>query len=241
MPSTSPGDIPTTASSFVQILPGAPTTGLQSLASFAFRQKRYIAYISGRQLNLLSSPTILVQAITFEDELVSIAAEIRTGKIVVASKKLIWLLEPHTEGWTKVWWAQSLLLIREDAGDETRWLSWGSEGEVLVGGTRQLILFNTLPSSRTTSPASAASPVDGIGSVMLEQRKTLWSIAVANPIQYACFSPSAEIIASCGRYDRLVKIWRRLSFEEGLFDYTYLPHPGVVTHLEWRSFGHPLG
>ena len=201
-----------------------------------FRQKRYIAYISGRQLNLLSSPTTLVQALALDDALVSLAAETRTGKLVVASRKSIWVLEPRTEGWTKTWWAQAQLLVREDAGDETRWLSWGREGEVLVGGTRHLSLFNTLPSSRTASPASTVRS----GSAMVEKRKTLWSIAVANPVQHACFSPSAEIIASCGRYDRLVKIWRRLSFEEGLFDYTYLPHPGMVTHIEWRPFSRTI-
>lgn len=236
MPSTSPGSIPTTSSSFEQILPGAPTTSLQSLNTFTFRQKRYIAYISGRQVNLLSSPAVLVQALTFEENLVSITAEPRTGKVVVAGKKDVWVLEPHTEGWTRVWWQRALSLVREDAGDEARWVSWGGEGELLVGGTRQLSLFNTLPSSRTTSPASR----EGVGNAMVERRKGLWSIAVANPVQYSCFSPSGGMIATCGRYDRLVKIWRRLSYEEGLFDYTYLPHPGVVTHLEWRPFGHSL-
>lgn len=234
MPSTSPGDSPSTASSFVQILPGAPTTSLQSLATFLFRQKRYISYISGRQLNLLSSPNTLIQALSFDEDLVSIAAETQTGKITAASKKNVWVLEPHTEGWTKVWWQRTLLLVREDAGDQTQWLSWSNDGELLIGGTRQISLFNTLPLSRTASPAGS------VGSSRTEQRKPLWSIEVANPVQYACFSPSAEIIASCGKFNRLVKIWRRLSFEEGLFDYTYLPHPGVVTHLEWKPFAHNI-
>jgi WD40 repeat protein len=234
MPSTSPGDVPTAPSSFVQILPGAPTTSLQSLTSFVFRQKRYIAYVSGGQLNLLISPKTIIQALTFDDDLVAIAAETETGNVTVASKRKVWVLEPHTEGWTKVWWQKALLLIREDAGDVAQWLSWGNVGELLVGGSRQLSLFNTLPASRIATPAT------GGGRALLEQRKPLWSVSVASSIQYACFSPSGGIIASFGKYDRLVKIWRRLSFEEGLFDYTYLPHPGMVTHLEWRPFDHDL-
>lgn len=235
MPSTSPGNGPTTSSSFVQILPGAPTASLQALTSFIFRQKRYITYISGRQLNLLSSPTTLVQALTFDSDIVAVAAETRTGKIAVASKKEVWVLEPLTEGWTKVWWQKSLLLVREDAGDEAHSLSWGNEGELLIGGGRQLSLFNTLPSSRTSSPDDASSIDERV-----EERRALWSISISSPVQYACFSPSGEIIATCGRYDRLVKIWRRLSYEEGLFDYTYLPHPGAVTHLEWRPLDHTM-
>ncbi|KAK3056932.1 regulator of (H+)-ATPase in vacuolar membrane [Extremus antarcticus] len=227
MPSTSPGN--DTPSDFVQILPGAPTTSLQTLSTFSFRHKRYIAYFSGRQLNFLTSPTILVQALTFPDPPIAIASEPHTGKVAVASKKDVWVLEPHTEGWTKVWWVKTLFLVRQDAGDEAKCLSWGSAGEVLVGGSKLLCLFSTLPSSRTSSPADETA-----GAENLEERRMLWSKDVSSAVQHAAFSPSAELIATCGVYDRLVKIWRRLSFEHGLFDYTYIPHPGTVTHLEWR-------
>ena len=231
MPSTSPGDAPQSPTSFIQILPGAPTTSPQTLTSFIFRHKRYIVYISGRQLNLLSSPTTLVKALTFNEDLIAVAAENQTGKLTVASKKEVWVLEPRTEGWTKIWWDKALSLVQPDAADGACCLCWGNEGEVLVGGTRQLALFSTLPSSRTSSPGD--SPVDGED---IEERQPLWSKSIPSPIQYAEFSPSGNLIATCGRHDRLLKIWRRLSFEEGLFDYTYLPHPGAVTYMQWRPF-----
>ncbi|KAK1811360.1 regulator of (H+)-ATPase in vacuolar membrane [Friedmanniomyces endolithicus] len=230
MPSTSPG---TPSSSpptdFIQILPGAPTCSLQALTTFTFRHKRYVIYISGCQLNICTSPTKLIQALAFEDELIAIAAESQTGKIAVAGKSGRYVLEPVAEGWTKVWWKKGLRLGREDAGDEAQCLSWSGEGDLLVGGSRQLSLFSTLPSSRTNSPAVSPADVDD-----LEERSALWSKPVASPVQFAVFCPSANLIATSGRYDRLVKIWRRLSFEEALFDYTYLPHPGAVTHVEWR-------
>lgn len=69
----------------------------------------------------------------------------------------------------------------------------------------------------------------------VEERHVLWSKSLPSAVQIASFSPSASLIASCGPRDRLVKIWRRLSFEEGLFDYAYLPHPAAVTHIEWRE------
>ena len=231
MPSTSPG-APT---AFAQILPGAPTQSLQAVSTFVFRYKRYVAYISGKQLNLLSSPASLVQAITFREELVAVTAESQTGKLVVATRSDACVLEPVTEGWTRIWWEKALVMRSEDGGDEARCLSWGSEGEVLAGGSRRLSLYSTLPSSRTSTPA--ASPVTG---ETVEERKALWSKPVTSPVQYACFSPTSSLIATCGTYDRLVKIWRRLSFEEGLFDYTYVPHLGAVTHLEWRPLDeHP--
>ncbi|SMR51618.1 unnamed protein product [Zymoseptoria tritici ST99CH_3D1] len=222
MPSSSHG--PT---AFTQVLPGSPSPSLQSFTTFTFRFKRYVAYISGSQLNVLSSPTNLNHAISFDHQLLAVEADGKTGKLAVAGKSHVWVLEPVAEGWDKVWWDKTLYLVRPDAEDEALCVSWGNEGEVLVGGSKALSLFSTLASSRTASPV-------GIVDETAEQRAPLWSKAVASPICQAAFSPSSSIIATCARYDRLVKIWRRLSFEEGLFDHTYLPHGGTVTHFQWR-------
>ena len=217
-------------SSFAQILPGAPAEALQAITTFTFRWKRYIVYISGKQLNILRSPTELVQAITFDEELVAVRAEgEESAKIAVASSANVWVVESTTNDWNQVTWRKALLLKREDAGDKTRSLSWGIDGELLVGGSRLVSLFSVLPSSRESSPVRTAAEKGH-----LEERHVLWSKSVPSALQAASFSPSASLIASFGPRDRLVKIWRRLSFEEGLFDYTYLPHPGPVTHIEWR-------
>ena len=231
MPSTSPGNhAPSIPSSFEQILPGKPFAGYQSLTTFTHRHKRYVAYISGKQLSILSSPTTLLQAITFGESLVSVTAEVTSGKLAIATKEAAWVLEPVTEGWTKIWWERALYLRKGDPGDEARWLSWGGDGELLVGGSRHLSLFSTVPSSRSSSPPATVSD----GGEAVEERTSLWSKAVSSPVRWAAFSPSANLIATCGERDRLVKIWRRLSFEEGLFDHTFLPHAGAVTHLQWR-------
>ncbi|WPH00060.1 WD40 repeat-like protein [Acrodontium crateriforme] len=227
MPAASPE--PVSPSTFTQVLPGAATDSLQTITSYIYRQKRYVAYISGRVLNILESPTKLVQVISFAKDLVAIAADAQTENLVIAARKEIWVLKPITEGWTKVWWEKTLSLAREDASDEVQCMSWGNEGELLIGGSCSLSLFSTRPVSRTATPTAFHSKED-----LVEVRRPLWSKPLASAVQYAAFSPSGSLIATCCRHDRLVKIWRRLSFEEGLFDYTYLSHPGPVTHLEWR-------
>jgi WD40 repeat protein len=240
MPSTSPGpaDTSTTttttttttaAADFSTILPGAPTESLQAVTSFVYRFKRYVAYISAAQLLILSAPHVLAQAIAFPHPLVAVVADPKTGKLIVAGQTQVWILEAIAEGWTRVWWEKSLLLKREDEEDEAHAVCWSNEGEALVGGSASLTLFSTLPSSRSSSPRTSA--IDG---ETVEERRMLWSKPVASPIRQVDVSPSSTLIASCSRYDRLVKIWRRLSFEEGLFDYTYLPHPASVTHLRWH-------
>lgn len=229
MPSLSPGS--ESASRFAQILPGAPTESLQSLTTFTFRWKRYVVYISGKQLNILRSPKELVQAVSFDEELVAVRAEgDQSAKIAVASEGNVWVLESQTDNWNQVTWRKVLLLKREDAGDKARSLSWGNDGELLVGGSRLVSLFSVLPSSREGTPVKTSASKEYV-----EERHVLWSKSLPSEVQAAAFSPNASLIASFGPRDRLVKIWRRLSYEEGLFDYAYLLHPGPVTHIEWRK------
>lgn len=55
-------------------------------------------------------------------------------------------------------------------------------------------------------------------------------------MKLALFCYDATLVASVGEYDRLVKVWRRLSIgsEDVQFDCSYLPHPRAVTAMHWR-------
>lgn len=70
----------------------------------------------------------------------------------------------------------------------------------------------------------------------LDTPKPIWKKQLANSAKFANFSYDSAYIASTGRYDRLVKIWRRLSFgsDDTRFDFSYLPHPATVTSMHWR-------
>jgi hypothetical protein len=97
-------------------------------------------------------------------------------------------------------------------------LSWGSPEELLVGGTRLVLWFL----SETNSPT------------------VIWNQSLPYPTVLAYLSPDSSLIASTGQHDRLVKIWRRLSYEvDGTrFDVSYLPHPSTITNLHWRKPWH---
>jgi len=100
-----------------------------------------------------------------------------------------------------------------DPDDTITTLSWGMPDELLVGSA-SLSLFTTHGST-----------------------EQIWAKQLANPVKFAQFSPDAELIASTGRYDRLLKIWRRLAFgsADQSFDYYYLPHPNAITGVHWRQ------
>ena len=63
---------------------------------------------------------------------------------------------------------------------------------------------------------------------------------LASPVRLASISYDSAYIASVGFHDRLVKVWRRLSYESETvrFDFIYLSHPELVTNLQWRRPRH---
>jgi hypothetical protein len=69
-----------------------------------------------------------------------------------------------------------------------------------------------------------------------DSTETIWKKQLANPVKLAYLSYDSGYVASSGLHDRLVKVWRRLSFgsDDVRFDFTYLPHPQTVTSLRWR-------
>jgi WD40 repeat protein len=92
-------------------------------------------------------------------------------------------------------------------------LSWGSSEELIVANSSLSVWFlNGTP-------------------------RLVWKKKLASPAKFAEFSPDAELVATTGRYDRLVKIWRRLSFgaDDVRFEVIYLPHPAAVTKIHWRK------
>lgn len=69
-----------------------------------------------------------------------------------------------------------------------------------------------------------------------ESNAIIWSKKLSRPVKLACFSPDAGLIVSTGHYDRLLKLWRRQSSgaDDSRFDFTYLPHPMMVTAIQWQ-------
>lgn len=195
-----------------------------------------VAYVSGTALVILNGSDSLLQTIyndeSASDGLQTVAYDERTGKIAAASTYNIYIYVLREEIKGQLQWTLELTLHLPDKNDHVRTLSWGVDEELLVGSAN-LALFSTHVPSTPGSPRASSATPDGL--------QPIWSRALASPVTHAATSPSASLVATCAVYHRLVKIWRRLSFESPLFDYAYLRHPAVVTHLEWRRVGHEEG
>ncbi|KAF2635435.1 hypothetical protein P280DRAFT_473836 [Massarina eburnea CBS 473.64] len=197
------------------ILPGRPQAKLQAVTHGLWKRQQIIAYISGNALVILESPSHVLQTTYIDEEtaLEAVALDENSGKIAVCSTRHIYIYKPYGQDEGAVKWSLQGSVALPDPDDSITTLSWGLPDELLAGSA-SLTLF-------TTHSAT----------------EQIWTKRLANPVKFAHFSPDAELIASTGRYDRLLKIWRRLSFgsQDQHFDYYYLPHPNVVTGMHWRQ------
>ncbi|KAF2403852.1 hypothetical protein EJ06DRAFT_488764 [Trichodelitschia bisporula] len=193
------------------ILPGRPRTALQAVATGCWDEKQIITYISGNAVVILDGPHNVVQTTYLEvsDQFVAIAFDELSGKIAAASGSTVHVYKPYGRDEGALQWSLQCHLPVE--GDDTiQTLSWGLDQELLVGSS-SLTLFSTYNSV-----------------------ERLWTKPLANPAHLALFSYDTSLIASSGMADKLVKVWRRLSLADQRFEYSYLPHPAVVTGMHWR-------
>jgi WD40 repeat protein len=197
------------------ILPGRPQAQLQAISTGVFEGQTVICYISGSALIICNGPDSLLQTIYHDDllspsALVAVSYDPRSAKIATASNDNVYLyvLREEIKGQLR-WFLDMTFKVNQDKDrnkDETciRSLSWGTDDELLVASNKVLLLST-------------------------QDHSTRWTRSLPSPVSHATFSPSAALLATTSRYDRLVKIWRRLSFESAIFDYAYLAHPDLVT------------
>ncbi|KFX96352.1 hypothetical protein O988_05364 [Pseudogymnoascus sp. VKM F-3808] len=196
------------------VLPGKPQARLQAICIGHWDGRQLAAYITGNAFVVLEPPTTLIQTVYDEDPsfLIAIAFDEATGKIATCTERSVRIYQPYGQNEGALKWSLQIAIPVDDLDQPVTTLSWGGIGELLVGSL-SLSLYST---------------ENGL--------VKLWSKAVANPTKFACLSYDSGYIASTGAHDRLVKLWRRLSFgsDDVRFDLTYLPHPQTVTDVRWR-------
>ncbi|KFY65385.1 hypothetical protein V496_02616 [Pseudogymnoascus sp. VKM F-4515 (FW-2607)] len=201
------------------VLPGKPQARLQAVCIGHWGGRQLAAYITGNAFVVLEPPTTLLQTVYDEDSsfLIAIAFDEATGKIATCTERSVRIYQPYGQNEEALKWSIQISIPVDDLDQPVTTLSWGGIGELLVGSL-SLSLYST---------------ENGL--------VKLWSKAVANPTKFACLSYDSGYIASTGAHDRLVKLWRRLSFgsDDVRFDLTYLPHPKMVTNVRWRRPYHP--
>ncbi|KAG6151489.1 hypothetical protein E4U47_005120 [Claviceps purpurea] len=200
----------------IAVLPGQPQSKLQGFITGCWDGCRYNAYISGNSFTVLSGSNRLIQTV-YDDEseqsLDAIILDEATGKIATCTAEQVRIYRPlvlHDEG---VKWAQQTVFsIPHPTIQLPSSLSWGSSEELIVASS-SISLFTTRA-----------------------EISKIWQKNLPNPAKSAVISYDSAYVASIGLYDRIVKLWRRLTcaIEEVRFDVSHLRHPDVVISVKWR-------
>ncbi|GME73756.1 unnamed protein product [Ambrosiozyma monospora] len=245
----------------LSFLPGEPNRSPQCSAFVNWNLVQIIAYCSGNNLVILTKNSQHLQTLYLDEDSFVIDINRVNGKIAIAMKNRVLIYTPtvtnfynfnfngrknisdlhihwslETEITNKrddskincICWSDSCE-IRDDELDSNQFFGlpdeYNSETscELAVGSDKALTLFRFYYKS-----------VDGEKKI---HKKTLWFKPQPNPVYLVHFSPNSTAIASVGYYDKLVKVWHRVSFgiESSEFQLSYLPHPTYVTSLRWRS------
>lgn len=198
------------------VLPGKPQSRLQGLATGYWEARHINTYISGSAFTILDGSHGVIQTIYDDDPqpLESIAFDEASGKVATCTSTHVRVYRPFGSREDALKWAlESTFDIPHPNTESACALSWGCSEELLVA-TSSLSLWST-----------KAEP------------KSLWQKKLPSPVQYASIAYDSAYIATVGQHDRLVKVWRRLTYgaDEVRFDLTYLRHPNVVTSIRWRK------
>ncbi|KAK3386909.1 RAVE protein 1 C terminal-domain-containing protein [Podospora didyma] len=205
------------------VLPGKPESRLQALATGYWDSRRITVYITGNAFSILGDPETPIQTVYDDDEnpLEAVALDEASGKIAVCTHSAVRIYKPFGQAENALKWAlQSCFTVEQDQtfaqGPTTISLSWGGAEELLVAHSC-LELYQTVSTPECS-----------------------WSKRLATPVHLASLSYDSAYIASVGQYDRLVKVWRRLSYgsDDVRFDLAYLTHPQPVTGIQWRRPHH---
>ncbi|AEY96926.1 FAEL063Wp [Eremothecium gossypii FDAG1] len=203
----------------LNFLPGQPNSSLHTVCQKCWNNRTIIAYCSGNNLIIMSNRFSRLQTIYFEKDATAVDICEQTGNLAVAVGNTVYVYGPEYE-LREHRWAEHGQFYHDDS--QVNCVRWVGKTELVVASS-----YMSLWRIRA-----------GLGTF---NKHLLWSQRQPAPVYNCAVTEDAEYIATVGKHDARVKVWRRLSnaAEQAEFDLTVIPHGGSVTMLRWRRSEEP--
>nr|NP_572302.2 Rabconnectin-3A [Drosophila melanogaster]AAF46135.3 Rabconnectin-3A [Drosophila melanogaster] len=268
-----------------QILSGACNAGDRCFAIGSVEGIPFTAYAAGCNVVILASTFERVQIIPGANhgyvKISALDCSTDTGKIAAAYENKICIFEPtpviesskHNTHFLDYRWVQTGSFTSHS---NVVTLSWNLEGtRLLTGGTNIQLWKSKSPTHQQEEEHTGVKfeigeskepkQTSNAQSEDVSTWENIWSCQTAIPIYHMAFSPDGTLFATCGRNDRLVKIWYenkqvlfpakgssnagptpscRHGVDDGTtsssggelnFTYVYIAHPRAVSNIVWRK------
>ncbi|CAN6635368.1 regulator of V-ATPase in vacuolar membrane protein 1 [Trichomonascus vanleenenianus] len=201
----------------ISFLPGEPNKRPNAVDTAYWNEIRLVVYCSGNNLIILDNTTVLLQTVYLPQDGNAVKIDPKSGRIVVACGTQVMVLSPLIMYDRPPKWE---LAYGIHEADEVTAVAWSNSNEIVTGSASLNVWL---------------VPGDMAGSH--EEPRLIWSKRLANAVDCLTVSPDSMLVATIAKNDRLVKVWRRLSFDvdNTAFDFIYLPHPSPVKLLKWKQ------
>ncbi|XP_026847140.1 dmX-like protein 2 [Drosophila persimilis] len=208
-----------------QILSGACNAGDRCFAIGSVEGIPFTAYAAGCNVVILASTFERVQIIPGAShgyvKISALDCSTDTGKIAAAYENKICIFEPtpviesskHNTHFLDYRWVQTGSFTSHSS---VVTLSWNLEGtRLLTGGTNIQLWKSKSPTHQQEEEHTGVKFEIGESKEVKQSNQAedvstwenIWSCQTAIPIYHMAFSPDGTLFATCGRNDRLVKIW----------------------------------
>ncbi len=206
----------------ITFIPGEVNKSNYSVAHSNWKNHHIIAYGSGNNL-IITGGTVQptnknpnpfnvdksLQTIYLDRDPLAIDINPENGYILVSIESKILVYKPMNEYMKIPKWQLSIEIdVNESTINCIKWAS--EENEIVVGTDSGLYLFYLY---------------EEYGELKYRKR---WQANQVNPVTEILVTPNSKMIMTkSGLFDRLIKVWTRISYgdENTLFEVTYLPHP----------------
>ena len=218
----------------ITFIPGEVNKSTGSVVQSNWKNHHVVIYGLGNNL-IITSGTIQptqrnpnpynidrsLQTIYLQKDPEAICFNSENGYIAIGYDSSCFIFKPMNEYMKIPKWVDALQFDIE-IDSRITCLDWASEeSELAVGTEKQLLLYHIS---------------DSFGELEASKR---WEASQPNSIERLYITPNAKLILTTNSvYDRLVKIWNRVSYgdDSTLFEVSYLPHPQgtFVKQFHWR-------
>lgn len=197
-------------------LPGRPNEAQQAICQVQWHNMILFAYSSGNNVIIFSNKYTRLQTIYLEQDGVAVDINPSNGFIAVAVGNSVSIYKPIHEIMKTPKWEFCCKIFHDDSRVNS--LCWGASNEIVVG-SRYLSFWKIKDEFGEYKPV------------------LLWNKRHPKAVYQCRISENSQLIASFGKYDHTVKLWRRISIsgEQDIFSLTLLPHPAPVAVIRWKK------
>ncbi|KAL3236550.1 Rav1p [Nakaseomyces bracarensis] len=201
----------------LNFLPGRPNNTVTSVCQRLWQYQTLLAYCSGNNLNVLSDNFCKLQTLYLEEDCVSVDINASNGFIAVAFGNKTRIYKPMYQVMKSPKWTLCTEVFHDDS--KVNCVKWGVNNELVIG-SKYLSLWNIKDEFGDYKPI------------------LLWTKLQPKPVYCCDISEDSQLIASYGKYEKTIKLWKRISIggDENIFNVTLLKHDKAVTAIKWKRY-----